>query len=354
MMEESNTGGTAIPNFPSSGQQAPTRKNISSTAVMIGVALIFLLACFISWHAGALFAPYTEALGIFTNGHFDSCLINGINTCESSAPNKLKVGNGATGTANIKITDPIELDNLTKKEVLGMRKKLVAGYDLVDGEYAPYAPLFGQIQDNAPWWGMDGLLCHGAGMKSIDGPSEESRDVANPYMLIVLDEGMAFSTEKCAPYPRPAALEWDAGRSQAAATYNMSDFVAKRKILASLSKNATNILTYFNEGNFTMSLIGINARDFGYQYAHIDAEKSIGISDYYGGRLTTDAVELRDFIHRGGSCGYPGGCNNLSPDNPEQDFTISKIPGTIYFKLWKSKPASTGQEADFTFIINLV
>ena len=355
-MDETATSSATPPSFPPQVQPAQPRKVTSRKLVVLGAAtiLIFLLAFFLPGCASVPGAPYTLGAGTSTSGSSDSCLMDGEDICESTTPNKLKIGNGAPNTTSIRIIAPIEMDNLTKKEVLDMRKQMAADYDLVEGNYSPYSPLFGQIRDSAPWWGMDGILCHGAGIKSTDGASEESRDVANPYMLIVLDEGMSFSTEKCAPYPRPISLEWNAVESRAVVTYDISDFVAKRKILAQSSGNVTNILTYFKESNFTMSLIGINARDFGYQFVNIDAEKSTGIADYYGGRLTNDAVELRDFIHLGGSCGYPGGCNNLSPYNPEQVFTISTIPGRIHIKLWKSKPASIGQEADFTFVISLV
>jgi hypothetical protein len=58
------------------------------------------------------------------------------------------------------------------------------------------------------------------------------------------------------------------------------------------------------------------------------------------------------FIHQGSSCGYPGGCNNMSPYTPEIDnLEIMGFPAQVIIRLWESKPASPEESPDMVFVI---
>jgi hypothetical protein len=58
------------------------------------------------------------------------------------------------------------------------------------------------------------------------------------------------------------------------------------------------------------------------------------------------------FLHQGGSCGYPGGCNNTSPPTPEiEGLQVTALPAKVVIWLWKQQPISLGQEPDMRFVI---
>jgi predicted esterase len=263
------------------------------------------------------------------------------------AANSLVVGQNATfGQQDIPLRGVAELDFMKRDDVMALRAAAVTERShLVDGEYSPSQQVFGQIEDGKPWWGIRGQFCNGNGEKSIDGPSEESRFLLNPFLLLGMDEGSAFVVQgPCDPvYPVPRSLVWDAAGANATVTYDYSGFVAGKK--------ATNA---FDVSGLKLMPEGINARDFGYTWEYADPASSSNVGNAPGGLILSQPVEIKNYIHAGGSCGYPGGCNNASPTQPEIFFRVLRTPASLHVKLWKSKPASAGERADFTYVIRFV
>jgi len=56
-------------------------------------------------------------------------------------------------------------------------------------------------------------------------------------------------------------------------------------------------------------------------------------------------------LHTGGSCGYSGGCNNGSPDQPYMDMHINSFPAKLCIRLWKKMPTSKDAQADLYVIM---
>jgi hypothetical protein len=248
-------------------------------------------------------------------------------------------------TVEISINLPSELDFLTKAEILNLRRQRVFEHpELVDKDYRPSEAVFGQIQDKRPWWGMQGIFYHGAGNKSIDGPSEESRYLLNPFLLLALQEMYAYViyepvvSAKLA-YPEPVKLIWEKNRRWAKAKFAVRDF------LNFLKRYKTP-----DAGTNEFYLVDYNARDFGFNFLALIPEKSVNITTpMQGGK----AYPLVQYIHCGGSCGYPGGCNNMSPHEEHLRIKAVSLPALAYFKLWRKQPASTSQEADLVFKIEI-
>ena len=261
----------------------------------------------------------------------------------------LKVGPALNLPAKkeIILNEPIELDYKSRDEIMNIRTQYVNQYrELIEEEYVPFTPVFGAIEDNRPWWGIDGEFCYGPGNRSIDGPSEETRFFANPFLLLGLDENKAFilaSGLPCEPaFPRPVTLYWYSPEAKAEVTYDISRFFRERERLPQ------------ELGNYhELSLVNYNARDFGYSYVYAARSLSKGVMEGTGARLFSSSCQLQSFIHRGGSCGYPGGCNNESPNQPDSRFKITDLPAVLYCKLWKAKPQNVEASADFIFIIKL-
>ena len=241
------------------------------------------------------------------------------------------------------LNPPIELDYLTKNEIYDLRRQYVDQHkDLVDGSYQPLDYIFGGIIDGKPWWGLRGQFCNGNGTRSIEGLSEETRFIANPFHLLYLIEGMAYRKESCFPvYPRPYKLSWSVDEPKAVAKYDLTKFYKDKD--------------YVGHFRFFESLVfeRINAIDFGYNYLFIDPSLSKGVKSTKDSRILKEVCLIRGFIHLGGSCGYPGRCNNGSPNQPELYFKIKELPAKVYCKLWKKRPKNKKDKADFVFIVEL-
>ena len=248
-------------------------------------------------------------------------------------------------TLDILTHPPLELDELSREDIFTLRKESVARHaHLVSGEYAPSPAVFGKIIDGKPWWGLRGQLCHGPGKSSIAGLSEESRFLVNPFHLLYLDEAKMFNRPPgCYPvYARPASLVWSLDQTQAVARYDLSRFRREKRALG------------LPAWNTTFTLDRLNALDFGYHYLYINPKRSKNIKP--AGKTTRvlkEPCQLKGLIHLGGSCGYPGGCNNGSPYQGELYFRVKSLPATVHAVLWKQPPENKKQEPDFTFILQL-
>ncbi len=249
-----------------------------------------------------------------------------------SAPSRIEVLLGG----------PAELDRMSRAEVLEMRRWALAPYiGRLIRNYVPSEEVFGQIEDGAPWWGLHGIYFYGPGERSIEGPAEESRLLLNPLLLVGVIESAAFVT-KLTPedgetfYPAPVSLVFEGG-DRARVSYRLGGYVKHMNKAASSTVGRT------------LTVVAYNARDFGYRYLAFDRA--------HLSRVTVpkpdEPIALLQFIHRGGSCGYPGGCNNMSPYQATLDILVESFPAQLEVKLWRSEPQSAAQPADLTVSLDL-
>lgn len=248
------------------------------------------------------------------------------------------------GEYEIPVNNMEDLNFKTKQEIYDLRKRYVREHGNLVTSYEPSEAVFGQIADRAPWWGIYGIYGYGPGERSIEGPSEETRFLLNPYLLVGLSERNAFTTsaslnDTLAFYPKPLRIRWQADASLETVDYNVTDHFSY------VSNNR-----FYPTDEKKLLLIAYNARDLGFGYLYIDPVKSEGVECTNGcGR----AVAIRQFIHRGGSCGYPGGCNNMSPYQPELVIDVKMIPARAYIKLWRTYPQDVNGHCDMTVMIEM-
>lgn len=95
-----------------------------------------------------------------------------------------------------------------------------------------------------------------------------------------------------------------------------------------------------------------NARDVGLNYWKVDERKSKHIQ-LQEPRRYDHPIQSAQFYHVGYSCGYPGGCNNLSPFEPELNgIVIESFPALLHFDLWNSFDEKSPTQPDFSFVID--
>lgn len=259
----------------------------------------------------------------------------------SDYPGNVDVGPNRLRPTQVEVVlnELTEFDGLTKDEIFEFRTKRVNEYpELYTGVYRPNHKVFGQILDGKFWWGIRGQFCHGPGKKSDDGPSEESRFLGNPYLLLGIGESLAFKNiSPCVvAYPEPLSLKYQ--ENMAKVVYDFTAFAAQvKKAKRSFSNR--------------MMLHNYNARDWGYNWVFL--HYADGVKRSKDSALFDEPIPLKAYIHTGRSCAKKGGCNNGSPYEPDLYFSISAIPAKLHLYLWKEKPASTSKEPDFQFHIIL-
>ena len=259
-------------------------------------------------------------------------------------PNLNSLAIGELAKANdleIVIRPPVELDFKTKAEVLQLRRDAVYWYpSLLSSDYIPSESIFGQIIDGLPWWGLYGQFYYGSGEQSIHGPAEEARFILNPYLLIAAEPRSFWDRNQFAEdvilrpdfpiYCEPRKLSWKPASRQAEVFYDAQCVT-------------TMDYRYFD-------LISYNARDMNLNYIYVSYNTSQNVTknnppDY--------AYAIPHYIHQGGSCGYPGGCNNMSPPTPEIDaLQLLGLPAQIEIWLWNQEPTSIRSTPDFVYSIH--
>lgn len=253
-------------------------------------------------------------------------------------PNVLALGTaGPIGIVDIAIQQPMDFDFKSRNEILQIRSAMIMHHpQLLAHSYKPTTEVFGQIVDGAPWWGIEGQFHRGPGQRSIEGASEESRFVLNPYLLVAAefnDYWRNLTAEEAAHFPLycpPQNLRWHAQQAYAEVTY-AADCIAKRQAPQ-------------------FDLIAFNARDLNLNYIYVSYADSKNIVKQ---NPPTAAYANPQFIHKGGSCGYPGGCNNMSPMTPPIDgIQLTGLPASIMIWLWKEQPSSVAQTPDMRFVIH--
>ncbi|MBN1136593.1 MAG: hypothetical protein JXM73_08400 [Anaerolineae bacterium] len=277
--------------------------------------------------------------------------------------NRLALGAGTTvGTIDVALSPPQELDGMTRAAVLDLRRQAVASYpDLLAGSYTPSPQVF-QIGDSLPWWGIAGQFYYDKGEHSIDGPSEESRFILNPYLLVAAelrglsiwsdgeralawDKARITGRDLADPdfpfYCRPTSLRWSPQAARATVIYDVSGY------LAELNRWTSYPLTV---ADASLDLIAYNARDMGLSYLYLSPADSDNLS---AGSPMESPMAIPHFLHAGGSCGYPGGCNNMSPRAPELvNVRIERLPARAMIWLWRDGPTGVEQPPDMTFVID--
>lgn len=255
--------------------------------------------------------------------------------------NSLNIGSTAPSPElDIFIRPPIEFDFMKKEEVLQLRREAVYWYpELIEGEYESADSIFGQIVDGLPWWGIAGQYYYGQGEKSINGPSEESRFILNPFMLIAVDpyvfweQAGVLEDKALQPgfefYCEPTRMRWQPQAAYAEVLYS-SDCVARLGY------------RYFD-------LISYNARDFNLNYIYVSYPDSVNVDK---NPKPTDAYAIPHYIHQGSSCGYTGGCNNMSPPSPPIDgLELTGLPAQVVIWLWRESPVSPADIPDMVYVI---
>lgn len=277
---------------------------------------------------------------------------------QQNSSNRMSLGAQAKAqnSVNLAINGPSEYDFHTRSDIENLRKTFVAQHnELLLYQYTPMPAIFGQIEDGKAWWGLEGQLFYDSGNRSPDGLSEESRFVNNPFLLVCANmviDGYQYDTSK---YPTKeelasAGLPLECAPSQAVIypreqkeeiTYNVSNFMRASAKIVDFPKQL---------GNAPFDVVAYTARDFGFNYLAVSPRFSRNIN-----KTSDRPIEISQFIHTGNSCGYSGGCNNMSPYiEGLHELSLKAVPAQAVVYLWRSRPNSVDQVPDFMVTLNFI
>ncbi|MGE0265904.1 MAG: hypothetical protein AB7V06_24765 [Candidatus Obscuribacterales bacterium] len=275
-----------------------------------------------------------------------------------ASANELAVGDKAktSGPVDIGLSGFTSLNYLSKYQILATRGHHVnRNTELLLRPYVPTDSVFGKIENNKPWWGVNGAFVFGSGQRSIEGPAEESRFLLNPFLLVGLSPWSAeiWDTAKLSegelkeenfPYCwMPSLLRWYPERRVIQVLYDVSAYNRSLEYWEPKIKDKSPITVF--------GLVAYNARDFGYSYLSVPLKDCKNIVNHED---PGHAVEIHQFIHCGNSSGYPGGCNNMSPAQKEIDhLEFTALPATLRVDLFKQDPGPNLETPDLSVIIEL-
>lgn len=263
--------------------------------------------------------------------------------------NDNKVLNASGQFKELWVNPPSEFNNMRKDEIYSIRKAYVKDSLFASDNYEPNERVFGAIQDYKPWWGTQKcrpLDYTGDYHESIEGESKQSIQINNPNALVGLSS----------PY-----IPWNVEANEDFCTSEYARFIPqsikyskKDKLIIAeyeVSKGFPNIYVNISgkTQRYPIQLSGINALDFGYKYIYAFDTKNISM--VYPNNVTEQVEMFRDYIHVGGSCGYEGGCNNISPMQNDKMISVKALPAEINLKLWKKQPRDKYQKADMYYRI---
>ncbi|MEW6530983.1 MAG: hypothetical protein AB1473_09120 [Thermodesulfobacteriota bacterium] len=256
--------------------------------------------------------------------------------------NALAIRNRATvEVLDIGLQPVTDLNFKTKAEVLRLREEAASQCpQLLVGDYTPSNAVFGQIVDGLPWWGILGAFHYGQGNQSISGPSLQSSSILNPYLLVVPEFELRWDRATIEAIERqtrhvpldcsPQDLRWYPTSGRAEVNYDAE----------CLKRNGVRVF----------QLIAYNARDLNLNYIYVSYRNSHNI---FKANEPIGAYANPQFIHRGGSCGYPGGCNNVSPQTPPIDnIQILGWPAKLVIYLWERNPRSVEEPPDMEYVMH--
>lgn len=281
-------------------------------------------------------------------------LLLALSACAQQSQNRLAVGADAkvAGPMYLNYNAPSALNFLSKEAVFNQRINAAAQHtELLYYRYSPSANVFDQIEDGKSWWGMRGQLFWGSGERSIEGDAEESRFINNPFMLVqanMVFERLSFAQSlfkskedlastnlplDCAPQ----SAVFNARDRRLEINYDVTRFVEQTMQITKAKQDLSRL---------QFDLVAYNARDMGYNWIGLSRAYSVNIDKYFA------PIAIDQFIHCGGSSGYPGGSNNMSPFNDKLfNLSLKALPARACIHLWRNPPRGE-ENPDFQVLLN--
>ncbi len=236
-------------------------------------------------------------------------------------------------SGNIKINSLSNYNNVSKEQIYTFRKYYVNKTIFKNKDYVPNEEVFGKISENNKWLGVKALACMGSYSYAYKSMTNDSKFINNPAILVGVD--YATFPKQYLPcsdneYLIPKKLSFSKDDNTFYLTYDISD----------------------NQMNRRLKLVGLNARDLGYNYGYCKKINNVVFANQLD-NISENVYQFKDAIRLDYSCGVAGGCNDNVSFQEELFFNIKAFPATFELKLWSQKPENKNVKGDINFTIIL-
>ncbi len=284
-----------------------------------------------------------------------SGLLSACGGSSESGNNLLDIGFNSKAPEKVSITvnGLMSYNGRTVDDLSSHRVKFVSEHpELLKSPYKQTAEVF-SFDGKSPWWGIKGHMFQGAGIDKTEGPSRESVYYGNPLLLVSPEwygsnmhwSGNRFPNQKAFADVFPTYLP------PVSATFYPKE--KREEIVYDCMKYYNDVKALLN-GNWPMSEItfdvrAYNARDFGYNYIYVDANKCTNLA-----KLPPNIITINQQIttKTRNTCGPS--CNDMDTPDELTGFKLKALPAKCSFALWKKKPDTYLQSPDLRvdFICN--
>lgn len=265
----------------------------------------------------------------------------------------------------LKLRTAIELDGKSPKDILSIRQREVARHDqLISPGYSPNPTVFGDIGKTDQWIGTLGKYGYGPGTHAAEGPSESSRLLLNPLLLVGADiwpvdpsmNRLRISPNKFGSatlsryrigetrlpfFCEPQRMVWEPQRRRATVTYDVGSFLSDRKG----ADRKQPMLTTMAQVDFNM----LNARDLNFKYCFTSPKFIKNVKVLHAG--SGKPSELSDRFTVGALAG-PNQTSLLANTAswPKGKFLLTgEYPASVEFLMWRNSPEpDTAPDVRFT------
>ena len=243
-----------------------------------------------------------------------------------------------------KINPLIDYNGLPKDFILGLRFGNIDSNFIKMMNYSPKKEVWEKMEDKGAWFSLEKSVCFDNNKDcrtKAKGLSALSRQINNPILLVApvmiatyhLDEKLPVCSDEGLKLV-PKSVYLDVVNSKIIVLYKGTKALTKCKYL---------------------QLSGLNARDFGLEWAKVYKKQNIYFP--YPNNISKKLYKFNDSIVVGNFCKdakHETRCNVLSPVDDKLVFNITSYPANIELKLWKNKPLFTFNDSDFLFEIRFV
>ncbi len=256
--------------------------------------------------------------------------------------NKADLATIPSTAVKAKVNSLVDYNGMSKEFILSLRTGNIDSNFLKNTDYKPNQEVWNELQDKGYWFSLDRSICFDKNTdckRKLKGVSVLSRVINNPMILVApvmiatyhLDEKLPVCSDEGLKL-LPQSVYIDTVNSKIIAVYKGTPTLIKCKYL---------------------QLSGLNARDFGFEWAKVNDAQNIYFP--FKKNISKKIYNFKDAIVPGSYCEEGDAkCNVLSPVDDRVVFNVTSFPANIELKLWRTKPVFSSVDSDFNMEIRFV
>ena len=241
-----------------------------------------------------------------------------------------------------KINPLVDYNGMSTDFILALRNGNIDSNFSKLTNYKPRKEIWSTAEDKGGWFSLERSICFDKNTdctRKLKGVSAMSRLINNPMILVAPVMIATYHLNENLPVCSDEGLKL--------IPQNVYIDVINSKIIAVYKGTRT-----LAKCNY-LQLSGLNARDFGFEWAKVSNTQNIKFP--YPDNISEKIYQFQDSIIPGNYCeNNELKCNVLSPVDDKVVFNITSYPANIELKLWNNKPFSKFTKSKFNMEIRFL